>query len=214
MRCLRRAVVIVTGTIALATLTGCARPAAESPPAPKTSDPPSQAGSTATPSPAPGQAPDGTPIPGGKPIWIDGLPDPSGVDRTDPEAVISAYVTTAATWDTTLDKTSAYATQRAAIYLTAALRAAAARYDPDTATGQAEFTQAAQHDASSAVTIRDIAEEGLDVDQDGEVHRIVHTLVTITPRDGTAPSVVVSDVWVTATKENGQWAITSTRTQT
>ena len=136
------------------------------------------------------------------------------IDRTDPEAVIRAYVATAATWDTTVDKTSAYATQRAAIYLTDALRQAAADYDPDTAKGQAQFTQAAQHDSYTTVTIREIVEEGLDPDQDGDVHRIVHYLVKTTPRDGSdAPDDVAWDAWVTATQENGQWAITAMQTQ-
>lgn len=128
----RRAAALVIGTITLAAITGCAHTTADDTPEPT----PAQTSATSTPattSPTIGQAPDGTPIPGGKPTWLTNLPDPSTVDRTDPEAVIRAYVATAATWDTTVDKTSAYATQRAAIYLTDALRQAAADYDPDTA---------------------------------------------------------------------------------
>lgn len=209
----RRAAALVIGTITLAAITGCAHTTADDTPEPT----PAQTSATSTPattSPTIGQAPDGTPIPGGKPTWLTNLPDPSTVDRTDPEAVIRAYVATAATWDTTVDKTSAYATQRAAIYLTDALRQAAADYDPDTAKGQAQFTQAAQHDSYTTVTIRQIVEEGLDPDQDGDVHRIVHYLVKTTPRDGSdAPDDVAWDAWVTATQENGEWAITSIQTQ-
>lgn len=207
----RRAAALVIGTITLAAITGCAHTTANDTPAP---DQTSATSTPATTSPTIGQAPDGTPIPGGKPTWLTNLPDPSTVDRTDPEAVIRAYVATAATWDTTVDKTSAYATQRAAIYLTDALRQAAAGYDPDTAKGQAQFTQAAQHDSYTTVTIREIVEEGLDPDQDGDVHRIVHYLVKTTPRDGSdAPDDVAWDAWVTATQENGEWAITSIQTQ-
>lgn len=209
----RRAAALVIGTITLAAVTGCAHGPADDTP----ESTPAQTSATstpATPSPTIGQAPDGTPIPGGKPTWLTSLPDPATVDRTDPEAVIRAYVTTAATWDTTVDKTSAYATQRAAIYLTDALRQAATDYDPDTANGQAQFTQAAQHDSYTTVTIRKITEEGLDPDQDGDVHRIVHYLVKTTPRDGSnAPDDVAWDAWVTATHENDQWAITAMKTQ-
>lgn len=208
-----RAAALVIGTITLAAVTGCAHTTADDTP----ESTPAQTSATsmpATTSPTSGQAPDGTPIPGGKPLWLADLPDPSTVDRTDPEAVIRAYVATAATWDTTVDKTSAYATQRAAIYLTDALRQAAAANDPDTAKGQAQFTQAAQHDSYTTVTIRQIVEEGLDPDQDGDVHRIVHYLVKTTTRDGSdAPDDVAWDAWVTATQENGQWAITSIQTQ-
>lgn len=207
----RRAAALVIGTITLAAITGCAHTTANDTPAP---DQTSATSTPATTSPTIGQAPDGTPIPGGKPTWLTSLPNPSTVDRTDPEAVIRAYVATAATWDTTVDRTSAYATQRAAIYLTDALRQAAAGYDPDTAKGQAQFTQAAQHDSYTTVTIREIVEEGLDPDQDGDVHRIVHYLVKTTPRDGSdAPDDVAWDAWVTATQENGQWAITAMQTQ-
>lgn len=207
----RRAAALVIGTITLAAITGCAHTTANDTPAP---DQTSATSTPATTSPTIGQAPDGTPIPGGKPTWLTSLPNPSTVDRTDPEAVIRAYVATAATWDTTVDKTSAYATQRAAIYLTDALRQAAAGYDPDTAKGQAQFTQAAQHDSYTTVTIREIVEEGLDPDQDGDVHRIVHYLVKTTPRDGSdAPDDVAWDAWVTATQQNGQWAITAMQTQ-
>lgn len=207
----RRAAALVIGTITLAAITGCAHTTANDTPAP---DQTSATSTPATTSPTIGQAPDGTPIPGGKPTWLTSLPNPSTVDRTDPEAVIRAYVATAATWDTTVDRTSAYATQRAAIYLTDALHQAAADYDPDTAKGQAQFTQAAQHDSYTTVTIREIVEEGLDPDQDGDVHRIVHYLVKTTPRDGSdAPDDVAWDAWVTATQENGQWAITAMQTQ-
>lgn len=209
----RRAIATIIGTITLAVATGCAHTTADDIPAPVTDQTSATSASTAS-SPTIGQAPDGTPIPGGKPTWLAGLPDPGTVDRTDPEAVIRAYVATAATWDTTVDKTSAYATQRAAIYLTGALRQAADDYNPDTAKGQAQFTQAAQHDSYTTVTIRATVEEGLDPDQDGDVHRIVHYLVKTTPRDGSdAPGDVAWDAWVTATQENGQWAITAMQTQ-
>lgn len=211
-RIYRLAAVLAVGAIALGMLAGCARSHDDA-----TSDAardtarPSATPSTAGPSV--GVAADGTAIPGGKPTWLDELPDPSGVDRTDPEAVMRAYVITAFTWDTRVDATSAYATQRAAIYLTAALRQAAADYDPDAAKGQAEFTQAAQHDAYTTVSVRSVVEEGLDPDTDGDVRRIVHFLVTTTPRDGTSTATVAEDAWVTVTQENGQWAITAMQTQ-
>lgn len=209
----RRDIATIIGMITLAAATGCAHTTADDIPATASSTTSSTSASAAS-SPTIGQAPDGTPIPGGKPTWLTSLPDPAMVDRTDPEDVIRAYVVTSVTWDTTVDKTSAYATQRAAIYLTDALRQAATDYDPDTAKGQAQFTQAAQHDSYTTVTIREIVKEGLDPDQDGDVHRIVHYLVKTTPRDGSnAPDDVACDAWVTATQEDGQWAITAMQTQ-
>lgn len=165
-----------------------------------------------TPTPTPSMS--DTPIPSASPTWLSALPSPSSVDRSDAEAVMRAYVITAETWDTMVDKTSAYATQRASVYLTAALREAAAQYDPDTAKGQAQFIEAAQTRSYTTVTIRSVVKEGLDADEDGNARRIVHYLVKTTPRDNsTATSIVAWDAWVTATQEDGQWAITSMQTQ-
>ncbi|MBW3069616.1 hypothetical protein GZ998_08890 [Actinomyces sp. 594] len=201
----RRTALLAAGT-AMA-VAACGHTAADS----SASEQPTSA--AATPSITPGYAPDGTPIPSRKPTWLDGLPDPATIDRTDPEAVITAYVITAETWDTTIDKTSAYASQRAAIYRTTALRAAAEDYDPDTAKAQGAFLAAAKHDSYTTVTIREIVKEGLDPDQDGDYRRIVHYLITTTPRDGSTTSSEAWDAWVTTTREDGQWAIASMQTQ-
>lgn len=209
-RILRSAVLL---TVSMVLSAGCARtPTAITAPPAAEDEPTSLQSTPAIPA---GHAPDGTPIPGGKPTWLAGLHDPSTVDDSDPEAVMRAYVITAETWDTTVDRTSAYSTQRAAIYLTNAARQAAANYDPDMAKGQGQFLQAAQHNAYTTVVIRTIVKEGLDPDQGGDVHRIVHYLVRTTPRDGSsAPAEVARDAWVTAQQEDGQWHISNVRTQT
>ncbi|WP_139738731.1 hypothetical protein [Actinomyces wuliandei] len=210
----RRAVILAASTVPLGLLSGCGSDRRAGGGRSATAEATSTASWLPPPTPAPGYAPDGTQVPGGKPTWLATLPDPADVDRKDPEAVIRAYVTTAGSWDTTVDRTSAYATQRAAIYQTAALREAAADYDPDTAKAQGEFIEAAQYEAYTTVTIRDVTEEGVAPDQDGDYRRIVHYLVRTTPRQASVPtSMTVWDAWVSATQEDGQWAITSMHTQ-
>lgn len=168
---------------------------------------------SSSPTPLVGRAPDGTPIPGGKPTWLDSLPNPASVDRSDPEAVMSAYITTAYTWDSRVDPTGAYAAQRAAIYQTEERREALEEWDPDTVTGQDDFVEAAKHDAYTTVTIRDVIKEGLDPDSDGDVHRIVHYLLTTTRRDGTGTHTEPWDAWVTVTQEDDQWVVATVRAQ-
>lgn len=208
---MRPALITATGLLAASLLAGCATTTAPS--APGSASP--VAASTSTGLPV-GQAPDGSHIPSGKPTWLVDLPDPGQVDRSNPEAVMRAYVITAFTWDTTTDKTSAYAAQRAAIYLDAAQQAAADAYDPDIAKGQESFTTAAAHDCYTTVTIRSITAEGLDTGQDGSsVRRIVHYLVRTLPRDGSAaPDTQAWDAWVTATPQRNQWTIATMQTQT
>ena len=208
---LSAATAVVVSGLALAVLAGCsnttpgdASPSAQGP-APGTA--------SSSPTPLVGQAPDGTPIPGGKPTWLDSLPNPASVDRNDPEAVMSAYITTVYTWDSRVDRTSAYAAQRAAIYQTEEHREALEEWDPDSVTGQDDFIEAAKHDAYTTVTIRDIIKEGLDPDSDGDVHRIVHYLVTTTRRDGTGTHTESWDAWVTVTQQDDQWVVETVNTR-
>lgn len=201
----------IAASLLVGLLAGCTTAAAP-PPSSQTSDstgitPPTTAGLPV------GQAPDGSHIPSGKPTWLVGLPDPGQVDRSSAEAVMRAYVITAFTWDTSVDKTSAYAEQRAALYLDADQLAAADAYDPDIAKGQEAFTTAAAHGSYTTVTIRSVTAEGLDADQDGTVHRIIHYLVRTIPRDGSAaPDTQVWDAWVTATQQRKQWTIATIQT--
>ncbi|MFT8395945.1 hypothetical protein [Propionibacterium sp.] len=193
-------------------LAGCTQqhPAATSTPTPSPStQQASPAPSSTAPIPATTShaAPDGTAIPGGKATWLPSLPDPRTVDRTEAGQVLRASVITTLTWDTTVDKTSAYADQRAAIYATQAQRSAQDRYDPDTAKGQGTFIEAAGHRAYTTVTVTGITTEGEDPDQGGNIRRIVAYQVTTQPRDGTRASTTSGHAWVTLTHESGRLAV-------
>lgn len=229
----RHIAIALTAAIACG-LTGCSHQAAS--PAAETSEEvstvaatPTQSGTgTATPGPAPTSsqstgeawstpattAPDGTVIPGGKVTWLADLPDPRDIDRSDPDAVIRAYIITANTWDTTVDLTTAYATQRATIYQPGDLREAAEIYDVDTAKAQALFIAAAEHDSYTTVNVREVITEGLDPDQEGTMRRIVHFIVNTIPRDESdAPDPDVYNAWLTLTQEDGNWYVTTANTE-
>ena len=61
-------------------------------------------------------APDGTCLHPASVKWLsDLLPDPTTVDRTDPDAVCAAYVITYQTWDASRDITTAYASIRSSV---------------------------------------------------------------------------------------------------
>lgn len=152
-------------------------------------------------------APDGTPIPGGKAAWLPSLPDPRTVDSTDANQVLRASVITTLTWDTTIDKTSAYADQRGAIYATTSQQKAQNSYNPDTAKGQGDFIEAATHRAYTSVTVTSITTEGEDPDQGGNIRRIVAYQVTTQPRDGTRASTTSGRAWVTLTHESSRLAV-------
>lgn len=152
-------------------------------------------------------APDGTPIPGGKATWLPNLPDPRQVDRTDMADVLDAVVITNLTWDTTVDKTTAYANQRAAIYATAAQQRQQASYDPDLAKAQSTFIAASAHQGYTHVTVTGITQEGEDSDQGDAVRRIVAYQVTTQPRDQTQPILISGHAWITLTQDKGRFSV-------
>ena len=68
-------------------------------------------------------APDGTCLHPASVKWLsDLLPDPTTVDRHDPDAVCAAYVITYQTWDASRDITTAYASIRSSVYETPEIR--------------------------------------------------------------------------------------------
>lgn len=84
-------------------------------------------------------APDGTCLHPASVKWLsDLLPDPTTVDRTDPDAVCAAYVITYQTWDASRDITTAYASIRSSVYETPEIRGNHIP-NPDVVKGQGEF---------------------------------------------------------------------------
>lgn len=173
----RRAAALIIGTInTLAAVTGCAHTTADDTPATAT-DQTNATSTPATPSPTIGRPPTAHPSPEASPTGL--LASPTLAPSTAPTSRRrdprlrghGRHLGHHGRQDQRLrHPTSGDLPDR---------RARAKRpttIDPDTAKGQAQFTQAAQHDSYTTVTIREIVEEGLDPDQDGDVHRIVHYL--------------------------------------
>lgn len=146
--------------------------------------------------------------------WIDDtavLPiQPDRIDWTDPDAVATAYVTTAMTWDTRTDTSSASALHRAAIY-TADNDRAPDTSDPATAHGQADYLTALTHGATSTVTVDHVYTEGYPPEPrqpDGTWVRAVDYTHTITYHDRTPATVRTGTTWVTLAKTtDGTWRI-------
>ena len=85
-------------------------------------------------------APDGTCLHPASVKWLsDLLPDPTTVDRHDPDAVCAAYVITYQTWDASRDITTAYASIRSSVYETPEIRGNHIP-NPDVVKGQGEIT--------------------------------------------------------------------------
>ena len=140
--------------------------------------------------------------------------NPPTLDWTDPDTIASAYITTLGTWDTQVDASTAYATHRAAIFTTTG-RTSPDTSDPDTARGQAEFTNAAAGDGYTTISIDALTTEGGPSPNphqaDGSWHRLVTHTRTVRTRN---PNAVVSQrtgtTRLTLTREpsTGQWLIT------
>lgn len=151
------------------------------------------------------------------PAW-DILPvDPAALDFTDPDAVATAYVITANTWDSATDRSGAYATRRAAI-LTSQGRAHPDTTDPDTARGQAEFTNTWQAGSYTTCKIHSVTTEGLNgspLQPDGTWRRVVsYTREVHTRADGKTPIRRTGSIFLTLAPDpsSGQWLITQAST--
>ena len=125
----------------------------------------------------------------------------------------TAYVITANTWDSRVDRSGAYATRRAAI-LTSQGRAHPDTSDPDTARGQAEFTNTWQADSQATCKIHSVTSEGLSpapLQPDGTWRRVVSYTRTVRTRaDSKTPIVRNGQVFLTLARDpaSGQWLIT------
>lgn len=201
----------VAAALLLAGLAGCSHPAA--PPAGPATTAPAATRSTASSFTDPAAtipasvSPAAIVVPGGKASWLAGLPDPRTTDWANPEQVMQDFTVASLTWDTTTDKTSAYADQRASLWATAAQQVAQARYDADSATGQSDFLAAAAHQAHTTTTILTITSEGQDPSAGGAVRRIVRYRVAIIPRDNATATTRTGRAWLTVISEHGQWRV-------
>lgn len=105
-------------------------------------------------------APDGTCLHPASVKWLsDLLPDPTTVDRTDPDAVCAAYVITYQTWDASRDITTAYASIRSSVYETPEIRGNHIP-NPDVVKGQGEFLPLVPGKSHTTVTIKYIVTDG------------------------------------------------------
>lgn len=105
-------------------------------------------------------APDGTCLHPASIQWLDDLlPDPTTINRTDPDAVCSAFVITHETWDAARDVTNAYASIRSSVYETPE-RQAHHTPTPDLEKGQGEFLPLVPNRSHTTVTIENIGVEG------------------------------------------------------
>lgn len=201
----------VAAALLLAGLAGCSHPPtpsagpATTAPAATRSTAPSSTDSVVT-IPA-AVSPAAIVVPGGKASWLAGLPDLRTTDWSDPDQVMQDFTVASLTWDTTTDKTSAYADQRASLWATASQQAAQARYDADTAVGQSDFLAAAAHQAHTTTTILAVTSEGQDPTAGGAVRRIVRYRVATIPRDTATTTTSTGRAWLTVIRENGQWRV-------
>ena len=174
---------------------------------------PTPSNGPATPAPAPvcaggTQAPDGTCLHPASVQWLpDLLPDPREVDRTDGDAVCSAYIITHDTWDASRDVTNAYASIRASVYETPDLQR---RHTPtpDLEKGQGEFLPLIPNHSHTTVTIDSLVTEGKEPYPDrtpGKWERLV--TYTRTYADN-SHEPIQAFVFLTLTQQNdGTWAV-------
>ena len=186
-------------------------------PSPQSPTPTTQPPAETTPPPT---CTDGTPAPDGTCLhpasvqWLpDLLPDPREVDRTDGDAVCSAYIITHDTWDASRDVTNAYASIRASVYETPDLQR---RHTPtpDLEKGQGEFLPLIPNHSHTTVTIDRFVTEGKEPYPDrtpGKWERLV--TYTRTYADN-SHEPIQAFVFLTLTQQNdGTWAVTDAKWQ-
>lgn len=215
-------------TIGRSLNTPASPPTAQSTPTPPITTPtpaPSPQSPTPTTQPPAETAPpptctDGTPAPDGTCLrpasvqWLpDLLPDPREVDRTDGDAVCSAYIITHDTWDASTDVTNAYASIRASVYETPDLQR---RHTPtpDLEKGQGEFLPLIPNHSHTTVTIDSFVTEGKEPYPDrtpGKWERLV--TYTRTYADN-SHEPIQAFAFLTLTQQNdGTWAVTDAKWQ-
>ena len=186
-------------------------------PSPQSPTPTTQPPAETTPPPT---CADGTPAPDGTCLhpasvqWLpDRLPDPREVDRTDGDAVCSAYIITHDTWDASRDVTNAYASIRASVYETPDLQR---RHTPtpDLEKGQGEFLPLIPNHSHTTVTIDRFVTEGKEPYPDrtpGKWERLV--TYTRTYADN-SHEPIQAFVFLTLTQQDdGTWAVTDAKWQ-
>lgn len=186
-------------------------------PSPQSPTPTTQPPAETTPPPT---CADGTPAPDGTCLhpasvqWLpDLLPDPREVDRTDGDAVCSAYIITHDTWDASRDVTNAYASIRASVYETPDLQG---RHTPtpDLEKGQGEFLPLIPNHSHTTVTIDRFVTEGKEPYPDrtpGKWERLV--TYTRTYADN-SHEPIQAFVFLTLTQQDdGTWAVTDAKWQ-
>ena len=158
------------------------------------------------------QAPDGTCLHPASVQWLpDLLPDPRDIDRTDGDAVCSAYIITHDTWDASRDVTTAYASIRASVYETPDLQS---RHTPtpDLEKGQGDFLPLIPNRSHTTVTIDSLVTEGKEPYPDrtpGKWERLV--TYTRTYADS-SHEPIQSFVFLTLTQQdNGTWAVSDAK---
>lgn len=184
-------------------------------PSPQSPTPTTQPPAETTPPPT---CTDGTPAPDGTCLrpasvqWLpDLLPDPREVDRTDGDAVCSAYIITHDTWDASRDVTNAYASIRASVYETPDLQR---RHTPtpDLEKGQGEFLPLIPNHSHTTVTIDRFVTEGKEPYPDrtpGKWERLV--TYTRTYADN-SHEPIQAFVFLTLTQQDdGTWAVTDAK---
>ena len=153
-------------------------------------------------------APDGTCLHPASVQWLDDLlPDPTTINRTDPDAVCSAFVITHETWDAARDVTNAYASIRSSVYETPE-RQVRHTPTPDLEKGQGEFLPLVPGRSHTTVTIEMLSTEGKDPSPDrvpGKWLRIV--TYTRAYADGSHEPVRGYAFLTLTQQEDGTWAV-------
>ena len=153
-------------------------------------------------------APDGTCLHPASVKWLsDLLPDPTTVDRTDPDAVCAAYVITYQTWDASRDITTAYASIRSSVYETPEIRGNHIP-NPDVVKGQGEFLPLVPGKSHTTVTIKYIVTDGEHRNPERIPGRWLRTVGFVRTYADGSHEPVSSWAFISLTKQkDGTWAV-------
>lgn len=153
-------------------------------------------------------APDGTCLHPASVKWLsDLLPDPTTVDRTDPDAVCAAYVITYQTWDASRDITTAYASIRSSVYETPEIRGNHIP-NPDVVKGQGEFLPLVPGKSHTTVTIKYIVTDGEHRNPERIPGRWFRTVGFVRTYADGSHEPVSSWAFISLTKQkDGTWAV-------